>query len=205
MIGAAAATVFAGLGLCAHHDLLDDVNHRVRRLLSRRGPRVVRRARALTLFSESGVHPLLAFVLSRATSRIVGVRTYAPLAASLASFVVNKGTRVVVDQPRPPGARPRRGLDRLGFPSGHTLAASAIAFTTALRIADERQTTNRADLLAAAAAYAGTIGWTRLVLDEHWLDDIVGALAGGIAIAILVHRADRATRPRPRRGPRIAR
>src|SRR5262249_46109030 len=111
------------------------------------------------------------------------------LAASLADFALNKGTRLFVHQPRPPGAKPRRGLDRRGYPSGHTLAATAIAFTTALEIAEGRSGAQRAALFAGAAAYAAMIGWTRLALDEHWIDDVVGAWAGGIALAIVVRHS----------------
>ena len=193
---AVGATVFATLGYCAHHDLLDDVNQRVRRLLLRRGPRTVRLARAITLLSESAVHPVLGLLLSKAASRAIRETTYVPLAASLGDFVVNKGTRVFVHQRRPPGAKPRTGLDRLGYPSGHTLAATAIAFSTALRIAEGRRPSQRAMLFGAAAVYAATIGWTRLTLDEHWLDDVVGAWAGGIALAVVIHRVDRARRMR---------
>jgi len=192
--GAVGATVYATLGYCAHHDLLEDVNQRVRDLLLRRGPRTVRLARIITLLSESAVHPVLGLLLSKAASRAIGGDTYMPLAASLADFVVNKGTRLVVHQRRPPGAKPRTGLDRLGYPSGHTLAATAIAFSTALRVAEGRRPSQRTLLYTAAAAYAVTIGWTRLTLDEHWLDDVVGAWAGGIALAIVVHRIDQARR-----------
>src|SRR5262249_25435570 len=125
----------------------------------------------------------------------------APLAASLSVFALNKGTRLLVRQPRPPGARPRRGLDRLGFPSGHTLAATAIAFTTALEIAEGRSAVQRTALFTAARPSAVTIGWTRLTLDEHGMDDVVGAGAGGFALAILVHRATHLRR----RGPRVRR
>lgn len=156
----------------------------------------MRLARAITLLSESAVHPVLGLLLSKAASRVIRETTYTPLAASLGDFVVNKGTRLVVRQRRPPGAKPRTGLDRLGYPSGHTLAATAIAFSTALRIAEGRRSSQRAMLFGAAAAYAATIGWTRLTLDEHWLDDVVGAWAGGIALAILIHRVDRARRER---------
>jgi membrane-associated phospholipid phosphatase len=188
---AAGAAIFATLGVCAHHDLLDDVNRRVRTLFRRSGPRPIRAARMITLLSESAVHPVLGYLLSRTATRVTGRKTYVPLQASLADFVVNKGTRLFIHQGRPPGAKPRTGLDRRGYPSGHTLAATAIAFATALQLAEGRHRPRRRALLTAAAAYAATIGWTRLVLDEHWLDDVVGAWAGGIALAILVHRAGR--------------
>jgi len=196
IVAAAGAAVFATLGFCAHHDLLDDVNQRVRRLLLRRGPGTAHVAGTITLLSESGVHPVLALLLSRAASRALRSKTHVPLAASLANFIVNKGTRLIVHQRRPPGAKPRTGLDRVGYPSGHTLAATAIAFSTALRIAEGRRAPQRAMLFGAAAAYAATIGWTRLTLDEHWLDDVVGAWAGGIALAIVVNRIDGARRRR---------
>lgn len=172
------------------------MNQRVRQLVLRRGPRTVRIARAITLLSESAIHPVLGLLLSRSASRVLNEKTYVPLAASLSDFVVNKGTRLFVHQQRPPGAKPRTGIDRLGYPSGHTLAATVIAFSTALRIAEGRDAPPRSMLLAAAAAYAGLIGWTRLTLDEHWIDDVVGAWAGGIALAIIVTRVARARRAR---------
>src|ERR1043165_2387802 len=180
IVAAAGATVFAMLGASAHNDLIDDVNQRVRSLLLRTHPDKVRVARRITLLSETAVHPVLGYLLSRAASRILGRKTFVPLHASLIEFVVNKGTRLFVHQQRPPGAKPRTGLDRRGYPSGHTLAATSIAFATALELAEGRNDSDRAWMLGAAAAYAATIGWTRLVLDEHWLDDVVGAWAGGI-------------------------
>jgi undecaprenyl-diphosphatase len=192
-IATLAAGVFTALGIAAHHDLLADVNRRARAIVQGREPRTVRVARTITLLSESGVHPILGWLASKGASRLAG-RTYVPFAASLAVFALNKGTRLFVHQPRPPGAKPRRGLDRRGYPSGHTLAATAIAFATALEIAEGRSVGQRSALFAAAAAYAATIGWTRLTLDEHWIDDVVGAWAGGIALAIVVRRSSTARR-----------
>ena len=197
-ITAVAAGVFAALGICAHQDLLADVNQRVRSLIQRRGPATVRIARAITMLSESPVHPVLGWLASKGVSRVTGRTSYAPFAASMAEFVLNKSTRLFVHQPRPPGAKPRHGLDRRGYPSGHTMAATAIAFTTALEIAEGRPRVQRTALFVAAAAYAATMGWTRLTLDEHWIDDVVGARAGGIALAILVHRAGSRHAPRSR-------
>lgn len=202
-----AASVFAALGIAAHDDLLADVNRRVRELVQRRDPATVRAARLLTLLSESGVHPILGWLASKESSNLNGRATYAPLVASLAEFVLNKATRLFVHQQRPPGAKQRSGLNARGYPSGHTFAATAIAFATALEIGEGRSGAQRTVLFTAAAAYAAMIGWTRLILDEHWIDDVAGAWAGGIALAILVHhghRAWRETRPRirQRRGPR---
>jgi undecaprenyl-diphosphatase len=186
-IATLAAAVFTALGIAAHHDLLAEINQRARALVRARDARTIRVARTITLLSESGVHPILGWLASKGASRVVG-RTHVPFAASLAVFVLNKGTRLFVHQARPPGAKPRHGLDRLGYPSGHTLAATAIAFATALEIAEGRPIGQRSALFAAAAGYAATIGWTRLTLDEHWIDDVVGAWAGGIALAIVVRR-----------------
>lgn len=196
-VALAATAVYATLATSAHYGLLDELDRRVRDRMLRRGPRVVRAARVVTKLSESAVHPILGFAASKAVSRLTGRQTYAPFIASLADFALNKGTRLFVHQHRPPGAHPRRGLDRLGYPSGHTMAASAIAFTTALELGKGRPPMQRGALIAAAAAYAGTIGWTRLVLDEHWVDQVAGGFVGGIILATLTHR----TAPR---GPRRA-
>jgi undecaprenyl-diphosphatase len=190
-----ATAIYATLATCAHYGVLEELDQRVRERVLRRGPRVVRTARAFTKLSESAIHPILGFAASKAVSRFSGRQTYAPFIASLADFALNKGTRLFIHQHRPPGARPRRGLDRLGYPSGHTLAASAIAFTTALQLAEGRSPMQRTALLAGATVYAGAIGWTRLTLDEHWFDQVAGGFVGGIILATLVHR----TAPR---GPR---
>ena len=204
IVAGAGAAIFAALGYCAHNGRLDDLNQRVRSLLLHTDGGTVHAARRITLLSESPVHPVLGYVLSRTASRILGRHTRVPLHASIVEFIVNKATRLFVHQPRPAGAKPRTGLDRRGYPSGHTLAATAIAFATALELAEGRGRSDRKFLFGVAAAYAGTIGWTRLILDEHWLDDVLGAWAGGIALAILVHRVERSRRERQRGGKRHA-
>jgi undecaprenyl-diphosphatase len=182
-----ASFVFVVLGAAAHRGWLAAVDRRVRERVLQGGPKVVSVARAITILSEPWAHPILGALASLVASHAIGRWTYAPLAASLSTFVLNRGTRLFVYQERPPGAKPRTGLDRLAYPSGHTLAASGIAFGTALEISNGRSGTAHVAMFAVAAAYACTIAWTRLTLDEHWIDDVVGAITGGVAIAVIAY------------------
>jgi len=63
-------------------------------------------------------------------------------------------------------------------------AATAIAVASAGEIADQLSDRERKLLWAAVAAFAISVGWSRLYLDEHWIDDVVGGWMAGIAIGI---------------------
>lgn len=42
----------------------------------------------------------------------------------------------------------------------------------------------RVGLYSLAGVWAAAVGWSRLQLDEHWFDDVLGGWSAGIAIAI---------------------
>lgn len=182
-----AASAFVALGAAAHNDVFDDLNRRVRRALRpHHSSRIHRIATALSALAAPQVHPFTSAIASALISRRTGRRTIAPLVASLSMFAVNRATRLVVKQPRPPLSSPRKGLDRLGFPSGHTMAATASAFAMALELHDDLTPRQQNAALIGAASYASLIAWTRLELDEHWLDDVAGGFAAGLTIALLL-------------------
>jgi undecaprenyl-diphosphatase len=107
-----------------------------------------------------------------------------PIVASLGALVVDNGTRLVVHQRRPPKAGRHHGRNRFSYPSGHTTAATAIAIAVAGEISDGLSSRESELLWTAVAAIAISVGWSRLYLDEHWIDDVVGGWLAGIALGI---------------------
>jgi undecaprenyl-diphosphatase len=67
------------------------------------------------------------------------------------------------------------------FPSGHSATAAAFYATAALLIARWRPRPVRVILAGLAAAIAVGVASTRVLLDVHWLTDVVGGLSLGWA------------------------
>jgi undecaprenyl-diphosphatase len=72
---------------------------------------------------------------------------------------------------------------RLGpsFPSGHSATAAAFYAAAALIIGRDLRRPARHVLIAAAVATAVAVAGSRVLLDLHWLSDVVGGLALGWA------------------------
>jgi membrane-associated phospholipid phosphatase len=155
----------------------------------RRTPRVVKVARIVTSPADPKVNWIIAAVLSGIIYGKRGKRLPAPLAAVLVELVLNRVARLFVQHPRPPAARPREGRDRFAYPSGHTAATAAIAYATAIELAEGRSAGERAVLFTAASLCTLAIGWSRLELEEHWANNIVGGWAMGAGSALAVTAA----------------
>ena len=63
-------------------------------------------------------------------------------------------------------------------------AATAIAIASAGEIADQLSYRERELLWAAVAGFSISVGWARLYLDEHWIDDVVGDWMAGISLGV---------------------
>jgi membrane-associated phospholipid phosphatase len=63
-------------------------------------------------------------------------------------------------------------------------AATAIAIATAAEIEEQLSPRERMLLWTGVAALSISVGWSRLYLDEHWIDDVVGGWMAGIAIGL---------------------
>jgi undecaprenyl-diphosphatase len=74
------------------------------------------------------------------------------------------------------------------FPSGHTLAAAAIA-TGACLLLRHAPFALRAGAVVIAAAWVGAVACSRLVLGVHWPTDVVAAACAGLLVAVAVHTA----------------
>ncbi len=55
---------------------------------------------------------------------------------------------------------------------------------TASAIADDLPRSQQILLWTTVAAFALGVGWSRLYLDEHWLDDVVGGWLAGTVIGL---------------------
>jgi undecaprenyl-diphosphatase len=65
------------------------------------------------------------------------------------------------------------------FPSGHSATAAAFYATAALLIGRWRSRRTRAVLAGLAAGIAVAVAATRVLLDVHWLTDVIAGLALG--------------------------
>lgn len=89
--------------------------------------------------------------------------------------------------------RPRPNLAPWGFPSAHVLSLVVLCGYLAYAICLDRgrPTWSRA-MLAACAAVVGTVAYSRMYLEAHFLSDVLGGFTAGLAYLSLTIRAIRA-------------
>jgi undecaprenyl-diphosphatase len=82
--------------------------------------------------------------------------------------------------------RPRPNLDPLGFPSAHVLSlvvlCGFLAYAVSVGTARRRR---RHLLFAACMGTVGTVAYSRMYLDAHWLSDVLGGLTAGLAYLLV--------------------
>lgn len=120
---------------------------------------------------------LAAAALWRYRSRRV---TAAVLAAPVLASGAILGLKHLFHRARPAGALRHMELG-FSFPSGHSMAATAVLLTTAYVLTREELTPRWT--IAAAAAMAFAVGISRLYLDVHWATDVIGGWSIGLALA----------------------
>ena len=128
-----------------------------------------------------------------------------PLVVALAADAVVYLVKVTVARPRPALIAGAFG-GRYSFPSGHATVSTAVLVAVALIwIRPERRTV----ALFAAGLSAALVGVSRLVLDVHWLSDVVVGVALGTLLAMGLTRvmgrwleAERRSRSAANRTPR---
>jgi len=179
------AAIAGGIGVAVKRDATTSVNRAVRRRIHpRRSPALKSVATVISWLAGPRTHPYAAAALGLLINRMEGTGGLGPGAASLGALVVDNATRVFVHQRRPPKAGRHHGRNRYAYPSGHVTAATAIAIASASEIAGELSPGERRLLWTAVAAISISVGWSRLYLDEHWIDDVVGGWMAGIAIGL---------------------
>src|SRR5262245_54314408 len=82
--------------------------------------------------------------------------------------------------------RPRPNLHAWGFPSAHVLSlvvlCGCLAYVVSTTCARRRW---RALSVGAGVGVVGTVAYSRLYLDAHWLSDVLGGLIAGLACLLL--------------------
>ena len=86
----------------------------------------------------------------------------------------------IVDRARP-AFNPAAATLGPSFPSGHTTTAAAFYAAAALLLSRRRPRAARAALIGGAVAIAVAVAASRVLLDVHWLTDVIGGLALGWA------------------------
>ncbi|HEY1953860.1 MAG TPA: phosphatase PAP2 family protein [Gemmatimonadaceae bacterium] len=190
-IGVTAAAIAVGGGFAVKRDETKAVDRAVRRRVHpRRSPRVTAVAKGISYLAQPHVHPAVAAVLGLLVRMDRGRGGYAPAAASLATLGFDNAMRLFVHQRRPPKAGPHHKRNRYAYPSGHTTAATAIGVAIAAEMDHDLGRGERILLWSAVGAVAVGVGWSRLYLDEHWLDDVVGGWMAGTVIGLAAGSLD---------------
>ena len=149
---------------------------------------------AAKVIAYLGDAPKLAVVTVALTAVLLlttrSIRALVPAVAYLGAEFQVFLIRVVVDRPRPPtanypapGAVPGVHETSSSFPSGHSVAVTAILFALAGSVALARR---RWWPWVVALAGSVFVVDTRLVLGVHWFSDVVFGLVLGIAWGVTV-------------------
>jgi undecaprenyl-diphosphatase len=179
------AAVAGGIGVAASRNSTTPFNRAVRRRIHpRRSRALTSLAKGVSFLAGPHTHPLVATALGALIKWRDGSGGFGPGAASLGAFAVDNATRLFLHQRRPPKAGRHHGHNRYAYPSGHVTAATALAVAAASEIADDLSPAERDIVWASAAAVSVAVGWSRLYLDEHWIDDVIGGWAAGVAIGL---------------------
>ncbi|HMA44830.1 MAG TPA: phosphatase PAP2 family protein [Gemmatimonadales bacterium] len=124
-----------------------------------------------------------AYAVSSGRPRMVLALAWTPLA-----FLLDSTIKLLVRHPRPTAAMIALPPD-FSFPSGHTVAASALYLTLALLAAGaERRAGPRRLLIASGVLVAVLVAWSRVYLGVHYLSDVIGGLLLGSAGAMAAVR-----------------
>lgn len=187
VVGPAAFAVFAGIGGASSIGATRHSDLTVRRhIRPRQNKTATRVAHAISRFGAPNARPIVAGGLALCF-QLSGIgRPSRIVAATLFATALEKASRLALRQKRPPGAGTHHGLDVYAYPSGHCCAVGAI-MTTAVRELSRGHGPRVRNALAAAGVVASiATAWSRLYLDEHWIDDVIGGLFAGLAIGLTV-------------------
>jgi membrane-associated phospholipid phosphatase len=102
------------------------------------------------------------------------------LVVTLGDQLITNAVKDLADRARPT-LNPIAATLGPSFPSGHSSTAAAFYAALALVLARRRTPRTRALLAGAAAAIAIAVASSRVLLDLHWLSDVVAGLALGWA------------------------
>jgi membrane-associated phospholipid phosphatase len=102
------------------------------------------------------------------------------LGGTLSAWLVSAGLKLAFGVPRPAHGPTLHTISGYGFPSAHALVATVACGLLAWSAARGAPGLVRAGLYAAAVLLATGAGLSRVVLDAHWLSDVIAGLAVGV-------------------------
>ena len=120
---------------------------------------------------------------------LIWQRRFAWLAVVVSSvfggMLLNRLLKYAFQRPRPRFDDPFLTLTGYSFPSGHTMMATALYGVLAVYLcttyAEQRYRNRRLAIVFAAALLIGPVGFSRMYLGAHYLSDVLGAMAEGLA------------------------
>lgn len=154
--------------------------------------------RLVTAYTDLGgavLMPILATVV--AVTLALAWRQWTPIlltaVTGLGSLLLTTVGKGYVGRLRPPRSEAVPPFESsFSFPSGHSLNSMALAGIVAyLLVRRQRSTTARALTVTLAAAFAVTMGLSRVYLGHHWLTDVLVAWTlalGWLAVVVTAHR-----------------
>ncbi|HET7743952.1 MAG TPA: phosphatase PAP2 family protein [Gaiellaceae bacterium] len=183
---------FALLAVLYRYAPLDPLDHDVARWVSRHTPgwaesmgRAASDVGSMSAWLVAGVVVIGLVVLRRFRDAVWAAVTFAGIHVLVAAL------KDAFDRPRPQGASAIPLPGSPSFPSGHA-AGSVVTFGVLAALAAERWPAYRHLLWALAAVLAAAIGASRVILDVHFVTDVVAGWCLGIAwlaAALLVRDA----------------
>jgi membrane-associated phospholipid phosphatase len=97
-------------------------------------------------------------------------------------MLLNKYLKYVFHRPRPHFDDPILALTSYSFPSGHTMAATVLYGVLAtLLLAKIKRRSIRVLVILSASLLIALVGFSRMYLGAHYLSDVLGAIAEGLA------------------------
>jgi len=122
------------------------------------------------------------------------------VAGSLGAWVANAAMKITFQVPRPGAPRTDYAISGYGFPSGHTAVAVAACGLVAWALSRGASPRGRAALYSCAAVVALLGGASRVMLNAHWLSDVLAGFAVGVLwLDLVILSASWSTRATPAR------
>ena len=95
---------------------------------------------------------------------------------------LNALLKYAFQRPRPRFDGPILSFTGYGFPSGHTMAATVLYGVLAVfLVAQTKHLAARAMVILSAGLLIAIVGFSRIYLGAHYLSDVLGAIAEGLA------------------------
>ena len=97
-------------------------------------------------------------------------------------ILLNKFLKYIFHRPRPHFDDPILALTSYSFPSGHTMAATVLyGVLAALLVTKIKHRSFRVLVIPGAMLLITLVGFSRMYLGAHYLSDVLGAIAEGLA------------------------